>query len=84
MRPRRARLLSVALLAALLAVGMAFGDRQMDLSAGHTYTLSSGTRDFLTALDLPITIEVFYDRAQPGERSRTLPGGSPGRRVASG
>ena len=74
MTPRRllaVALIAVAALAALVAVGASFGDRQLDLSAGHTFTLSAASRQFLATLDRPVTVEVFYDRAQPGAREVT-------------
>lgn len=54
--------------AALIAVGVnMFADArlanaQLDLTQGHIYTLSSGTRSILAGLKEPITLRLFYSR----------------------
>ncbi len=67
MRRALASLLGLIGLGALLAgINMVaearLADLQIDLTAGHIYTLSPGTRRILAELHQPITLRLFYSR----------------------
>ncbi len=67
MRRAVASLLGLIGLAAFLAgINMVaetrLADVQLDLTAGHIYTLSPGTRRILAGLHQPITLRLFYSR----------------------
>jgi len=56
----------IGLAALLIGLNMLADSRlaeaQLDLTAGHIYTLSPGTREVLSGLKQPITLRLFYSR----------------------
>ncbi len=52
--------LGVLLVAVLLLVNVLFRGARLDLTQGHLYTLSAGTRNILKSIDEPINLYFFY------------------------